>query len=89
MAKDILRRIDADYEQADRPDVTVRLSSLWDMDLNVGPEQLARAILIVASGDAIKLKRVFDTRFHGDPRDIIMAAMAQDDGADYGHAPFR
>ena len=72
-----------------RQEVKTRLRSLWDTDLNVGAEQLARAILIVSAGDLDQFGCVFDTHFYGDPRDLIMAAMGKSGGqAKYGVEPF-
>ena len=46
------------------------------MNLTVGPQQLARSILILAAGDRSELEQVFESGFRSDPRDVIMAAMA-------------
>ena len=90
LARDILKRIDEDFDDhAARQEVKTRLRSLWDTDLNVGAEQLARAILIVSAGDLDQFGCVFDTHFYGDPRDLIMAAMGKSGGqAKYGVEPF-
>ena len=91
LADDILRRIDADFHDPEtRRVVRSRLASLWDEGLNVGPEQLARSILIEAAGDLAKFERAFDTGFYGDPRDLIMSAMARSGGAaGYGLTVFQ
>lgn len=60
------------------------------MNLTVGPQQLARSILIVAGGDRSGLEQQFESGFRGDPRDVIMVAMAISEGqAAYGTKPFR
>jgi len=91
LASDVRARIDRDFrDSADRMAVRARLRSLWDMSLTVGPQQLARSILIIAAGDRSELEQLFDSGFRGDPRDVIMAAMAVSEGqAGYGSKPFR
>ncbi|MBA3050918.1 MAG: hypothetical protein KKE42_12540 [Alphaproteobacteria bacterium] len=91
LAGDVRARIDRDFrDPADRKAVRARLRSLWDMNLTVGPQQLARSILIVAGGDRSELEQLFESGFRGDPRDVIMVAMAISEGqAAYGTKPFR
>lgn len=58
-------------------------------NLNVGVDQLLRSILIIAKGDKNKLKEIIDTRYHGDPRDVIMMGMGvSDHKSNYGMKPF-
>jgi len=60
------------------------------MKLTVGPQQLARSNLTIAQGDRFELEQIFESGFRGDPRDVIMAAMAiSEDRAAYGSKPFR
>ncbi|MFY8163248.1 MAG: hypothetical protein ACOVKC_03325 [Brevundimonas sp.] len=91
LAGDVRARIDRDFrDPADRKAVRARLRSLWDMKLTVGPQQLARSILIIAAGDRSGLEQIFESGFRGDPRDVIMVAMAiSEDRAAYGTKPFR
>ncbi len=91
LAGDVRARIDRDFhDPADRKAVRARLTSLWDMKLTVAPQQLARSILIIARGDRPELEQIFESGFRGDPRDVIMAAMAiSEDRAAYGSKPFR
>lgn len=91
LAGDVRARIDRDFrDPADRKAVRARLKSLWDMNLTVGPQQLARSILILAEGDRSELEQLFTSGFRGDPRDVIMAAMAVSGGQTaYGSKPFR
>ena len=58
----------------ERQEVEQLLLTLWTMPLNVGKDQLARSILIIADGNIIELKKIFATHFSADPRDIIMQA---------------
>lgn len=74
---------------ADRKAVQEKLESLSGRYLNVGAEQLARCILIVTEGSVQKVEALFDTTFGGDPRDVIMSAMAAtDNGSHWGMAAF-
>jgi len=58
----------------DRQHVRELLKSLWVISLNVGPDQLARSILILSNGQISEIEYIFSTHFSGDPRDIIMEA---------------
>ncbi|MFK7921898.1 MAG: hypothetical protein AB8H47_08070 [Bacteroidia bacterium] len=61
-----------------------------DIALNVGSVQLIRSILLVAKGDKTKLKEIIDSRYYGDPRDVIMMGMgASDQKSNYGMNPFK
>lgn len=44
--------------------------------LNVGWVQLSRAILLLAEGKVSEMRKIIDSRYYGDPRDVIMAMMA-------------
>ena len=60
-----------------------------DSAINVGVDQLIRSILIVAKGDKAKMKEIIDSRYHGDPRDLIMLAMSlSNQQSNYGMNPF-
>lgn len=91
LAGDVRARIDRDFpDTGDRRAVRARLKSLWDMNLTVGPQQLARAMLVLARGDRDALEDLFDSGFRGDPRDVIVAANAlSTDLKAYGWKPFR
>ena len=90
LAPDILARIDLDFaDPVKRQTVRAQLASLWDTPLNVGPEQLARAVLVVAAGDLVRLEQIIDGGFGGDPRDLILRAVAlSGERFAYGAAPF-
>ena len=50
------------------------ISGLWHTSLNVGEVQLARSILILSDGQLTEIKKIFQSSFYGDPRDVIMMA---------------
>jgi hypothetical protein len=50
------------------------LHSLWSTSLNVGPDQLARSILVLSEGNLNKVQEIFMQDFFCDPRDVIMMA---------------
>ena len=72
---DIENKIKLLYSDSkDRESATKLLRSLWHTSLNVGEEQLARSILTIAGSDIHVIKKIFDSNFFGDPRDVIMEA---------------
>lgn len=72
---DIDKKIDElfnnDYE---RQTAKQLILSLWQTSLNVGPDQLARSILIISDGELSKIQEIFSSNFYEDPRDVIMEA---------------
>ncbi len=64
--------------------VKQRLESLYLTRLTVGAEQLARSILILANGEAGTVEEIFESNFHGDPRDILVSATEADGSSNYG-----
>ena len=72
---DINKKVESFFvDLDDRQKVKELLISLWKMPLNVGPDQLARSILVLAEDDIDLLKGIFEDQFEGDPRDIILTA---------------
>jgi hypothetical protein len=64
-------------------------SLLTDERLNVSPIQVARSILAIAQGDLGVVQKIFDTTYYGDPRDVIMIAVAKStDNLEYFCKPF-
>ena len=75
--------------ESDRTIAMQRLASLWHTELNVGPGQLARGILILAGSDRQVLEDLFDSNFWGDPRDVLVAANERNPDCYYGNTPFK
>lgn len=73
------------HEQAE---VEKLLHSINRADINVGTDQLARSILVVANGSLDEVKRLFHTGFLGDPRDVIMIAAGMTKNKSNFSAPF-
>jgi hypothetical protein len=75
LPEDIKNKIDQHFfSSSARQRVTELLESLWTLPLNVGPDQLARSILILSNGQISEVENIFSTSFLGDPRDVIMQA---------------
>ncbi|MBI3134349.1 MAG: hypothetical protein HYZ14_06690 [Bacteroidetes bacterium] len=73
--RDILQKIQQLFPVPDEQQQVVALiSGLWTQSLNVGPAQLARAILTLSENDLAELKSLFGQQFLGDPRDVILMA---------------
>lgn len=89
LASDIILKIDELFTDTDN-NIKVRalLNSLFSIPLNVGANQLARAILMVAGNDVKKMHEVFDSNFHDDPRDFLMYANERVIGLNYGNNIF-
>ena len=74
---DILEYIQQHFSiHEEQVEVKNQLESLWALSLNVGPDQLARSLLVVCEGKVYKLKEIIQNGFYGDPRDVIMMAEA-------------
>jgi hypothetical protein len=52
------------------------LKRLWHMNVTVGPDQLAEAILVLSGGQIDRVRALFASNFQGDPRDVLVAAEA-------------
>lgn len=50
------------------------ITTLWTIPLNVGPEQLARSILVLSDGRISEVRNYFSSNFLGDPRDVVINA---------------
>ena len=75
--EDILRKIETDYKTNDLQEYVIeKLLTISSMKINVGIDQLLRCILIIANGNINKFNELFESNFYGDPRDLIMEAMA-------------
>lgn len=81
---DIELRINKQYQLvSDQSEVRDFLVSLWSTQLNVGPAQLSRAILVLADGDILEFRKIRASDFSGDPRDLILMAKGKNNKAGY------
>lgn len=80
------------FEQFFSPDEKLEaetlLQSIKKNHITVGADQLARAILVLADGNITELKRIVDSNYLGDPRDVIMMAVAKTKNGSYFTNPF-
>ncbi len=75
--------------EIDRASVQKQLLTLWTRHLNVGADQLARSILMLAVDDLTKFEEIFASNFYGDPRDVIVnAAIKNGQAGHYFTQPF-
>ena len=90
LSHDIQNRIDHKFPNpADHKDVMDMMEEIGKASSNVGKDQLIRSILIIADTDKSKIRQILDSNFHGDPRDVIMAAMGIPGNSNqYGQTPF-
>lgn len=61
---------------------------IYDQKINVGHDQLVRSMLIISKFDKDKFSEIIDSKFYGDPRDVLMAAHTQDEKSNYGLTKF-
>lgn len=73
IALEIIKRINRDFEStSDKDEVIAFLNSLYAKTLNVGSDQLARAIVYLLQGDIEQIGKFL--KMNDDPRDIVMKA---------------
>ena len=78
LPRDISKKVDVLFSGADeRNEVRDLLAGLWGTNVIVGPDQLARSILVLCDGDLEEFRRLFSSHFDGDPRDVVTAAEAK------------
>ena len=87
---DILRKLEADYVFSNDFKTALEIIAFIRQDtLNVGWIQLSRAVILIANGDIKKMKEIVDSRYHGDPRDVLMESMGLSNNTNnYGLIPF-
>ena len=89
LPKDILARIKMDYKTGKSEKyVKEKLSTLFFTYIGVSVHQLMRGILIIANGKIEEIDKIFESNFHGDPRDLLMYANSIDNKTHYGINPF-
>ena len=80
---DLIDMIDRSHpDESDRRFVADSLRRLWGGGINVGAEQLARAIVFLANGDLMRFKQLRQS-FMGDPRDLLIHANSRSQNRDY------
>lgn len=73
--EDIQRKVRELFpDEADQVYILQKLGTLWQMPLNVGPDQLARGILILSGSSRNEFDALFEGDFMGDPRDLLVSA---------------
>lgn len=74
---DIIAKLKKDYpKEEDYKQAMAVVNHIKEDVLNVGWEQLSRAIILIANGELSKMKEIVDRGYYGDPRDVIMAMMS-------------
>jgi hypothetical protein len=75
LPEDITRKIRELFGEDSRDEVVQLLCSLWSAGpLTVGPDQLARSILVLSDGNIEQVRAIFESQFWQDPRDVVVAA---------------
>jgi hypothetical protein len=73
--QDILLKIDELFPKHEDNIATENLiEEIWQTTINVGHPQLVRSILPLSEGDLVIIRKIVDSDFDGDPRDLIMRA---------------
>jgi hypothetical protein len=75
MPKDILLKIDEMFPAMDDNLAAINLlEEIRQATANVGFAQLIRSILILSEGSLSVIRKIIQSDFYGDPRDVIMKA---------------
>jgi hypothetical protein len=72
---DILNKINELFPNIeDNSEAKKLIEQIFKSSINIGPSQLARSILFISNGNLSLIKKIIDSDFYGDPRDVIMEA---------------
>ena len=75
LPEDIILKIDELFPaDEDNSNAKKLIGQIYTSTLNVGQDQLTRSILYISNGNISEIKRIIDSNFYGDPRDVIMDA---------------
>ena len=75
MPKDILIKIDEMFpEKEDNITAKNLIEDIRETTSNVGYPQLIRSILTLSEGNLSVIRKIVDSDYYGDPRDVIMRA---------------
>ena len=73
--KDIQLKIDELFPgKADNLAAKLLIEDIRQTSTNVGYPQLVRSILTLSDGNLSTIRKIVDSDFYGDPRDVIMKA---------------
>lgn len=88
--RDILERLRNDYRNEKDYAEALNIVEQVKVDiLNVGWDQLIRSMLLIADGNLETMKQIIESKYYGDPRDVIMKMMSMPEVANnYGMTPF-
>jgi len=85
IAKDIINAINSrSQDEKTSIELIDICKEIYDMNINVGHDQLIRAMLQISDFDTGKFLEIKDSNFLGDPRDVIMQAQNQNNSINYG-----
>ncbi|HET7000354.1 MAG TPA: hypothetical protein VFI33_03565 [Puia sp.] len=75
LPKDILSKIDELFPKMEDHEIVMNLvDQIRHYSVNVGFPQLIRSILSLSAGKLSIIRKIIDSDFYGDPRDVIMRA---------------
>jgi len=89
--EDIILRLKQDLVNKEDFKESLRIINYVRQDvLNVDWAQLSRAIILIADGDINVMKKIIESNYYGDPRDVIMEMMSiPRNTSDHGITPFK
>jgi len=83
--KDIINEIIRETSSTEEANRLITLcNSVYEKNINVGYEQLIRAMLIVSNFDVNAFGKILNKGFFGDPRDVLMMAHSKKPSINYG-----
>ena len=87
--KDIVEKIDKELQRdVEKSQLLNLVKQVYEMELNVGHNQLVRCMLKLSKFQPGKFKLIIDSNFKGDPRDLILEANMKFKYLNYGLTNF-
>lgn len=89
--EDIILRLNHDFDNEDElKEAHQMINHIRQGVLNVGWVQLSRAIILLSDGNINEMKKIIESNYYGDPRDVIMAMMSiPGNSNNHGMTPFK
>lgn len=86
---DIIIEINSKFLKKDVSSIIDLCLKVKSDSLNVGSDQLIRCMIILSEGDKLKMEEIRDSKYWGDPRDVISSANNKFSDCNYGLNEFR
>lgn len=88
LPQDIIREINLKFLKSDVSSIIDLCLKVKGDSLNVGSDQLIRCMIILSDGDKVKMEEIRESKYWGDPRDVINSANNKLSDCNYGLSEF-